>query len=72
LAFGVSRCCLALDRPFLRDVAAALQGRELGDGLVARTCVEVQRRYLRLPICRAARGIAAGGEMLWRTSLRRH
>jgi len=31
---------------FLRDVAAALQGRELGDGLVGRICSEMQRRYL--------------------------
>ena len=30
---------------FLRDVAA-LQGRELGDGLVGRVCSEMQRRYL--------------------------
>ncbi len=31
---------------FLRDVAMALQGREIGDGLVARVCAEMQRRYL--------------------------
>jgi len=31
---------------FLRDVAQALQGRELGDGLVGRICSEMQGRYL--------------------------
>ena len=31
---------------FLRDVAAALRGCELGDGAVARVCAGVQRRYL--------------------------
>jgi len=29
---------------FLRDVAVALDGQELGDGLVARTCRDIQRR----------------------------
>jgi hypothetical protein len=35
---------------FLRDVAAELDGKELGDGLVLRTCRDVQRRYWRAPI----------------------
>jgi hypothetical protein len=30
---------------FLLDIATALQGQELGDGLVLRTCREIQRRY---------------------------
>jgi hypothetical protein len=30
---------------FLRAVAIALRGRELGPGLVHRTCPEVQRRF---------------------------
>src|SRR3954462_1635305 len=34
---------------FLRDVARALDGQEIGDGLVARTCREIQRRYFRPP-----------------------
>jgi hypothetical protein len=34
---------------FLRDVAMALDGKELGDGLGLRTCREVQRRYWRAP-----------------------
>ena len=34
---------------FLRDVARALVGQELGDGTVARTCREIQRRYFKLP-----------------------
>ena len=32
---------------FLQDVAAALDGKELGDGVVARVCREIQRRYWR-------------------------
>jgi hypothetical protein len=32
---------------FLEDVAHALQGREIGDGTVARICAEVQKRYWR-------------------------
>jgi hypothetical protein len=35
---------------FLRDVAAELDGKELGDGLVLRTCREVQRRYWTPPV----------------------
>jgi len=43
---------------FLEDVARELAGRELGDGIVARTCHEVQRRYWRAPDL--ARGSGAG------------
>jgi hypothetical protein len=35
---------------FLQDVAAALQGQELGDGAVYRTIAQVQRRYYDPPI----------------------
>jgi hypothetical protein len=35
---------------FLQDVAAALQGQELGDGVVYRTIAQVQRRYYDPPI----------------------
>jgi hypothetical protein len=35
---------------FLQDVAAALQGQELGDGVVYRTVAQVQRRYFDAPI----------------------
>ena len=35
---------------FLRDVARALDGQVLGDGTVARTCREIQRRYFRPPL----------------------
>jgi hypothetical protein len=35
---------------FLQDVAAALQGQELGDGVVYRTIAEVLRRYYDPPI----------------------
>jgi hypothetical protein len=31
--------------PFLRAVACALQGREIGPGLVARVCRELQREF---------------------------
>jgi hypothetical protein len=37
-------------RLFLQDVARALEGRELGDGLLHRTAVELQRRYWSPPI----------------------
>jgi hypothetical protein len=30
---------------FLRDVATALQGREIGDGVIGRVCREIQARY---------------------------
>ena len=40
---------------FLEDVARALAGRELGDGVVHRVTMEVQRRYWRAPdLSRAA------------------
>src|SRR6476619_5420280 len=35
---------------FLQDVAAALQGQELGDGAVYRTVAQVQRQYYDPPI----------------------
>jgi hypothetical protein len=35
--------------PFLRAVAHALAGRELGDGIVGRACAEVQKRFWRPP-----------------------
>ena len=38
---------------FLHDVAAALQGQELGDGAVYRTIAQVQRRYYDPPILSA-------------------
>jgi hypothetical protein len=38
---------------FLRDVAAALQGQELGDGAVYRTIAQMQRRYYDPPILSA-------------------
>jgi hypothetical protein len=38
---------------FLQDVAAALQGQELGDGTVYRTVAEVQRKYYDPPILSA-------------------
>jgi len=50
----VFRCAAPLgpaDRSdFLRGVAEALAGRELGDGVVQRVCREVQRRYFTPPI----------------------
>jgi hypothetical protein len=49
----IMRCAqpLALaDRDdFLRDVAEALNGHEVGDGLVARVAAATQARYLRPP-----------------------
>jgi hypothetical protein len=44
-----SHCCQTIARAFFEDVATALAGRELGDGLVGRICREVQARYLRPP-----------------------
>jgi hypothetical protein len=35
--------------PFLRAVAHALAGREIGDGVVGRTCAELQKRFWRPP-----------------------
>jgi hypothetical protein len=45
-----------LRAPFLEDVARALAGRELGDGIVARTCAEVQKRYWKAPDLSRANG----------------
>jgi hypothetical protein len=40
---------------YLREVAAALDGREeIGDGFVARVCAEVQRRLWHPPLEHAA------------------
>jgi hypothetical protein len=38
---------------FLQDVAAALQGQELGDGMVYRAVAQVQRKYYDPPILSA-------------------
>jgi hypothetical protein len=38
---------------FLQDVAAALQGRELGDGAVYRAITQAQRKYYDPPILSA-------------------
>jgi hypothetical protein len=35
--------------PFLHAVASALQGQEIGSGLVARTCAELQREFFNPP-----------------------
>jgi hypothetical protein len=37
-------------KPFLEDVARALQGHEVGPGLLHRIVVEVQRRYWDPPL----------------------
>jgi hypothetical protein len=37
-------------KPFLEDVARALNGREVGPGLLHRVVVEVQRRYWDPPL----------------------
>jgi hypothetical protein len=48
--FRAAEPLLPADRSlFLIDVAAALDGQELGDGLVARVCRDVQRRYFDPP-----------------------
>jgi hypothetical protein len=39
---------------FLEAVAGELQGQEIGDGIVARICAELQRRYLSPPVVRGA------------------
>ena len=41
---------------FLQAVAAALQGQELGPGLVARTCGQLQRQFFDPPDCSRASG----------------
>jgi hypothetical protein len=38
---------------FLRDVAAALQGREISDGIVGRVAAKTQRKYLTPPDLKA-------------------
>jgi hypothetical protein len=49
--FDAATPLLPADRNlFLRDVAAALDGQQIGDGLVARTCREIQRRYWTPPL----------------------
>jgi hypothetical protein len=35
---------------FLEDVAQALNGHELGDGFVQRTCATIQRKYFDAPL----------------------
>jgi hypothetical protein len=51
IVFRLAAPLLAADRSaFLEDVARALGGLpEVGDGIVARTCVQVQRKYWRPP-----------------------
>jgi hypothetical protein len=51
IVFRLAAPLLAADRPaFLEDVARSLGGlAEIGDGAVARTCAEVQKRYWRAP-----------------------
>jgi hypothetical protein len=50
---------------FLRSVAHALTGREVGPGLVARTCREVQREFFDPPDLSARTMSAAGAAELW-------
>ena len=45
-----SRWRSATAAPSCSDVAAALQGRELGDGAVYRTIAQVQKRYYDPPL----------------------
>ena len=40
---------------FLQAVATALDGQEIGDGVVARTCREIQSRYFHPPARRRPR-----------------
>ena len=51
IVFRMAAPLLAADRPaFLEDVALAFGGLpEVGDGIVARTCAQVQRKYWRPP-----------------------
>jgi hypothetical protein len=51
IVFRLAAPLLDVDRSaFLEDVARALGGLpEVGDGIVARICAEVQRRYWRAP-----------------------
>ena len=48
---------------FLERVAARLAGQVLGDGLVARTCRELQREYLDPPDLSRASGSKACGTL---------
>jgi hypothetical protein len=45
---------------FLKDVAHALNGHELGDGIVGRICAEVQRKYWRAPEIEMRGGTGVG------------
>jgi hypothetical protein len=46
---------------YLREVAAALDGREeIGDGFVARVCAEVQRRLWLSAIARLSAELPSG------------
>jgi hypothetical protein len=51
IVFRLAAPLLDVDRgPFLEDVARALGGLpEIGDGVVARVCAQVQRKYWRPP-----------------------
>jgi hypothetical protein len=52
IVFRLAAPLFDVDRAsFLEDVAKALAGLpEVGDGIVARTCAQVQRKYWRPPI----------------------
>jgi hypothetical protein len=39
---------------FMQDVARALDGRELGDGVIYRVATEIQRRYWSPPLANSA------------------
>jgi hypothetical protein len=60
IVFRLAAPLLAADRPaFLEDVARALGGLpEVGDGIVARTCAEIQRRYWTPPVMARAAGVS--------------
>jgi hypothetical protein len=63
IVFRLAAPLLVADRPaFMEDVARALGGLpEVGDGIVARTCVQIQRKYWSPPdLSRAA------GSSKWR------
>jgi hypothetical protein len=57
IVFRLAAPLLAADRPaFLEDVARALGGLpEIGDGIVARVCAQMQKKYL------APRALGQGG-----------
>jgi hypothetical protein len=48
---------------FLQAVAEALQRREVGDGLVARACAEVQRRFFDPPMLERAEVVGKFGPL---------